>query len=134
MQCRNWLHCFESWQICFLRSISSFLMKTRPYDQCDILFLHGKKLSFNLISFLSPEIRRIAGLEQNLTITLSRSKQKSWHGFIKNEFRAKYNINLLHICKIVYITLFKISCQLQQPNVQKLKVKTIKGRAVCITE
>ena len=31
---------------------------------------------------------------------------------------------LLRIYEIIYITLFKISCQLKQPNSQKLKVKT----------
>ena len=40
---------------------------------------------------------------------------------------------LLRILKKMYIT-FEISRQLKQPNRQKLKVKTIEGRAISINE
>ena len=43
-------------------------------------------------------------------------------------------IYVLSIHKVIYRTLFEILCQLKQPNHQKLKVKTIEGRAISITE
>ena len=43
-------------------------------------------------------------------------------------------IYVLSIHKVIYRTLFEILCQLKQPNHQKLKVKTIEGRAINITE
>ena len=47
---------------------------------------------------------------------------------------AKDNVSLLLICKVVCIALLAISGQFQQPNRQKLKLKTIKGGAISITE
>ena len=51
--------------------------KTRLYDQDDIFFLDESKHFeiFYIVSFLPSEIQRITGLEQNLTMPLSHSKQ-----------------------------------------------------------
>ena len=111
--------------------------KTRPYDQDDIFFLDGKKHFLFFISSHSCRLKSNLLLGYNkafIALTLSRSKQNLNMTLCKKKFRTKDNIYRLRIHKIVSITLFKISCQFQQPNCQKLKVKTIEGRAISINE
>ena len=71
---------------------------------------------FRLI--LSKENHCKTGLKQNLTMTLLHLKQNLNMSLNKNEFRTKYNIYLLCIPNVIDITLFEISCQLQQQNRQ----------------
>ena len=68
---------------------------------------------------------------------------KRYEKFIQHYFQQEFPQNclpislylyLLCIRKIIYVTLYEITCQLKQPNRQKLKVKTIEGRALSIIE
>ena len=67
---------------------------------------------------LSKENQCKTGLKQNLAMTLLHLKQNLNMSLNKNEFRTKYNIYLLCIPNVIDITLFEISCQLQQQNRQ----------------